>query len=144
VTNRLKEIKSLEGTIFKHVSSADNPADLATRGKYPKELTSSIWWMGPTWLSYPQEKWPISKIDCSEMKRNNVLFEASLLSREDLSREIPELLDLSDINGSRYLSLLKFYRVTAWILRFVKKLKKREHHSGPLESKVEMGSLHPV
>jgi len=96
---------------FKHVSSADNPADLATR--YPKELTSSIWWMGPTWLSYPQEKWPISKIpECktadveSEMKRNNVLFEASLLSREDLSQEIPELLDLSDINESRYSSLL--------------------------------------
>ena len=43
VTNRLKEIKSLEETIFKHVSSEDNPADLATRGKYPKELTSSIW-----------------------------------------------------------------------------------------------------
>ena len=45
---KLKEIKSVEGTIFKHVSSEDNPADLATRGKHPKELTSSIWWMGPT------------------------------------------------------------------------------------------------
>ena len=66
------------------------------------------------------------------MKGNNVLFEASLLSREDLSREIPELLDLSDISESRYSSLLKLYGVTAWILRFVNKLKKREHHSGPL------------
>ena len=95
--------------------------------------------MGPTWLGYPQDKWPISKIpECktadgeSEMKGNNVLFEASLLSREDLSREIPELLDLSDINESCYSSLLKLYRVTAWILRFVNKLKKREHDSGPL------------
>jgi len=75
VTNRLKEIKSLKGKIFKHVSSEDNPADLATRGKYPKELTSSIWWMGPAWLGYPQDKWLISKIpECktadgeSEMK----------------------------------------------------------------------------
>ena len=42
VTNRLKEIKSLEETMFNHVSSEDNPADLATRGKSPQEL-SSIW-----------------------------------------------------------------------------------------------------
>ena len=90
-------------------------------------------------MGYPQDKWPISKIpECktadveSEMKENNVLFDASLLSREDLSREIPEFLDLSEINESCYLSLLKLYRVTAWILRFVNKLKKREHHSGPL------------
>ena len=33
VTNRLKEIKSLDGVTFKHISSEDNPADLATRGK---------------------------------------------------------------------------------------------------------------
>ena len=50
VTSRVKEIKPLEEVTFKHVSSEDNPADLATRGKSPKELTSSIWWMGPTWL----------------------------------------------------------------------------------------------
>ena len=53
VTNRLKEIKSLKEVTFKHVSSEDNPADLATRGKSPRELTSSIWWMGPTWLKKP-------------------------------------------------------------------------------------------
>jgi len=95
--------------------------------------------MGPTWLGYPQDKWPISRIpECrtadveSEMKGNNVLFEAGLLSGEDLSREMPELLDLSEINGSRYSSLLKLYGVTAWIVGFVSKLKKREHHSGPL------------
>ena len=62
VTNRLKEIKSFEGATFKHVSSEDNPADVATRGKCPKELTSSNWWIGPTWLKYPVNQWPIFKI----------------------------------------------------------------------------------
>ena len=92
VTNRLKEIKSLKEVTFKHVSSEDNPADLATRGKSPRELTSSIWWMGPTWLKNLEEQWPVFKIpECktgdvdSEIKGNNVMFEASLLSREDLS-----------------------------------------------------------
>ena len=42
VTNGLKEIRSLEGTVFEHVSSEDNPADLATGGGYPKGLTSSV------------------------------------------------------------------------------------------------------
>ena len=44
VTNRLKEIRSIEGLKFKHLSSEDNPADLPTRGKCPKDLKSSIWW----------------------------------------------------------------------------------------------------
>ncbi|XP_065896199.1 uncharacterized protein [Dysidea avara] len=63
------------------------------------------------------------------------MFEASLLSREDLSREIPQLLNLSDINESRCSSLLKLVRVTAWVLRFVNNLRKRESYSGPLTVK---------
>ena len=142
VTNRLKEIKSLKEVTFKHVSSEDNPADLATRGKSPRELTSSIWWMGPTWLKNLEEQWPVFKIpECktgdvdSKIKGNNVVFEASLLSREDLSREIPQLLNLSDINESCCSSLLKLVRVTAWVLRFVNNLRKRESYSGPLTVK---------
>ena len=43
VTNRLKEIKSLEVTTFKYIPTQENPADLATRGKSPSELNSSMW-----------------------------------------------------------------------------------------------------
>ena len=132
VTNRLKEIKSLEELIFKHVSSEDNPADIATRGKPPRELSSTIWWMGPTWLKHPEQQWPVFKIpECktadvdSEIKSNNVMFKASILSREDLSQEIPQLLDLLDIDESRCSSFLKLLRVTAWVLRFVNNLRKR-------------------
>ena len=83
VTNRLKEIRSIEGLKFKRVSSEDNPADLPTRGKCPKDFESSIWWMGPTWLRYPENQWPVLKIpDCkaaefeSELKGSNIMFEA--------------------------------------------------------------------
>ena len=144
----MKEIKSLEGaTFFKHVSSEDNPADVATRGMCPKELTSSNWWMGPTWLKYPENWWPVFKIpECksiagfeSEVKGNDVLLEASLLY----------LLDLSDIDETRRSSLLKLLRIKAWILRFVNILKKKEPFPGPLTAKELQESklkwdLHPV
>lgn len=35
VTNRLKEIMTLEGVCFRHIPSKENPADLVTRGKAP-------------------------------------------------------------------------------------------------------------
>jgi len=47
VKNRIKEIKSLKGIAFAHVTLNDNPADMTTRGKSPVELSSSIWWKGP-------------------------------------------------------------------------------------------------
>jgi len=37
VTNRLKEIKSLQGT---DIRFEDNPADMATRGRTPQQLSS--------------------------------------------------------------------------------------------------------
>ena len=53
VKNRVKEIKSLTGVTYAHVPSQHNPADIATRGKSPDKLTSSIWWKGPIWLAKP-------------------------------------------------------------------------------------------
>ena len=138
VANRLKEIKSLEGVIFKHVPSEDNPADLATRGKSPRELSLSIWWSGPKWLKEPKEQWPNSKTPQSdnltefnsEVRGNKILFEAKLLAGEDPSQGNRR--NLSDINEKRYSSLLKLLRVTAWLFRAVNKLMKRDTVVGPL------------
>ncbi|XP_035232515.1 uncharacterized protein LOC118204289, partial [Stegodyphus dumicola] len=49
VANRVSKIQRLvEPRHWKHVSSANNPADLISRGAYPHELvTSSLWWNGP-------------------------------------------------------------------------------------------------
>ena len=41
VTNRLKEIKSLERVSIRYVPTEENPADLATRGKSPSELKNT-------------------------------------------------------------------------------------------------------
>ena len=58
VSNRLREIKSLPKVCFKYVSTEENPADLATRGKTLQELSISIWWKGPHWLVDHEKEWP--------------------------------------------------------------------------------------
>ena len=91
---------------------------------------------GPDMVEIPRRSVKIP--DCktagfeSELKGCNIMFEASLLSREDLSREVPQLFNLSDIDESHCSSILKLLRVAAWILRFVNILKKGESCSGPL------------
>lgn len=46
---------------WKHVRSADNPADLATRGLAPIDLKeNTLWWTGPWWLQQDQSSWPHS------------------------------------------------------------------------------------
>ena len=58
INNRVNEIRSIS-TLWKYCPSADNPADLLTRGITFQQLNSSIQWRhGPTWLNSPS-KWPV-------------------------------------------------------------------------------------
>uniref|UniRef100_A0A1I8AFR5 Integrase catalytic domain-containing protein n=1 Tax=Steinernema glaseri TaxID=37863 RepID=A0A1I8AFR5_9BILA len=58
VQNRVKKIRTLDCE-FRHVPTADNPADIGSRGLPAKELAqSSLWWKGPTWLEQDRERWP--------------------------------------------------------------------------------------
>jgi len=141
VANRVKEIQSLEGLTFAHVASNDNPADMATRGKPPDELSTSMWWKGPPWLASPNQLWPnhepvmdeFAERDSErEVKGSKVLYEAKLVAGEDPMGKSVKGPDLSDIDERRHSSLYKLLRVTAWVMRFVDKLKKRDGASGLL------------
>ena len=58
VSNRVSEIRSVS-TEWRYCPSADNPADLLTRGITFDQLNASIQWRhGPTWLNAPSN-WPI-------------------------------------------------------------------------------------
>ena len=58
INNRVNEIQSIS-TSWKYCPSADNPADLLTRGITFQQLNSSVQWRnGPTWLNSPY-KWPV-------------------------------------------------------------------------------------
>ncbi|XP_075157958.1 uncharacterized protein LOC142231226 [Haematobia irritans] len=62
VANRVASILEKVGnTQWAHVSTNQNPADLATRGIPPSELKNNrLWWHGPEWLSQDKSQWPIS------------------------------------------------------------------------------------
>ncbi|KAL7301917.1 hypothetical protein TKK_0005512 [Trichogramma kaykai] len=66
VANRVSEIQiSLPDVCWRHVRTANNPADCATRGLAPKDLAAfSLWWTGPAWLVKEKDQWP--KMDVAE------------------------------------------------------------------------------
>ncbi|XP_078051706.1 uncharacterized protein LOC144477840, partial [Augochlora pura] len=69
VANRVSEIQA-KTTIsnWRHVSSADNPADLLSRGQTIQDfLRPSIWQHGPPWLKQESAFWPSRElIPCTE------------------------------------------------------------------------------
>ncbi|KAI5755331.1 hypothetical protein M8J77_016036 [Diaphorina citri] len=86
VHNRVVEIKQLsEGCTWKHVPGEMNPADLPSRGCYPKRFVKSRWWEGPTWLKGDPEDWPqvVSEFDEEEinMERKKTVV-SSMLNTE--------------------------------------------------------------
>ena len=59
MSNRCSEIHTLlPDAYWHHVRSADNPADVISRGIEPSKLAShKLWWKGPVWLSDSVEPW---------------------------------------------------------------------------------------
>ena len=84
VANRVSEINSLtEGARWGHVSSAQNPADLATRGATPTQLEDSdLWWYGPEWLRLGPSHWPHNDnsalVTEEEIKCNTKIFQTTV------------------------------------------------------------------
>ncbi|XP_055642528.1 uncharacterized protein LOC129779211 [Toxorhynchites rutilus septentrionalis] len=60
VANRVAEIQRLTScAIWRHVPSAENPADLISRGVQAYGIVeNSLWWNGPIWLSNTNQRWP--------------------------------------------------------------------------------------
>ena len=61
VANRVSQIQDLiPPAQWRYVPTADNPADLSSRGTSPEALVKShLWWHGPLWLSSSPTDWPI-------------------------------------------------------------------------------------
>ena len=80
IGNRVSEIiTTLPTAVWRHVSSGDNPADLATRGISPALLCdSTLWWQGPDWLRQSCDEWPTTTLqtfttDLEARKANETL-----------------------------------------------------------------------
>lgn len=118
VGNRVAEIQEVTPpAIWKHVPSSQNPADCASRGTLPSELTThSLWWKGPQWLNDPSDAWPHSTFK---------IMEAELL--QDIRPSIVENLVTTETKQfdllCRYSSWERLTRITAYVLRFIHRLK---------------------
>ena len=145
VENRVKEIKTVKDINFLYISTTENPADKASRGTSTRELRDDkIWWHGPEWLVQPQQTWPewkrastdqeeteIQSQTKSEFRKTKVMFEAKLVAVEGS----PELKEKPfNIDVERFSLFTKLCRGTAWVIRFIEKLRKRTNLSGPLKS----------
>ena len=110
VANRVLEIQETTNKNWNHVSTTDNPADLASRGSDVKGLaTSKLWWNGPHWLRKDSQAWP-------------KIFKPGMSNLPDTkSKPIVGLIvtNLSEQFGQRFSLFTTMVRVLAYILRFL-------------------------
>ena len=122
----MKKICSHFEIQWRHVSTADNPADRASRGG--EVANSDHWWNGPKWLRDPK-KWPkcseIEKSQASEAEAKVVKEQLNLAQQQSEESNEDEFDDLLKRHNLR-----KTLRIQAWIRRFTTNRK----HKGPLTS----------
>ena len=81
--------------------------------------------------STDQKETEIQSQTKSEFRKTKVMFEAKLVAGEGS----PELKEKTfNIDVERFSSFTKLCRATAWVTRFIEKLRKRTNLSGPLKS----------
>lgn len=111
VSHRVAEINELcVNNVWMYVPSSLNPADLASRGVYPEEVSSlSLWWEGPPYLKGAQEHWPDQSFKYTQVSLPEVRVH---FSNTDTLQE-------SVINFKKYSNFIKLRRILAYIFRFI-------------------------
>ena len=125
VANRVAKIQAVDGIEWHYVPTADNPADLGSRGGQLTEL----WLHGPVWLS-DRSHWPPPLVvkpspdSQSESKATRAVL--------NMARERVELDILGNLLEKN--SLKKTLRISAWIKRFItnSRTKREQRQLGPL------------
>ena len=117
--NRVAHIQeALPDCPWRHVPSAENPADQASRGIPAQELLESeLWWHGPPWLSQPEQEWPSSEVE--SLPRSLPGLRTVTLA-VDVKPEAPFTL------WTKYSCFHKLKRTTAWIRRFIHNLRHKD------------------
>ncbi|XP_057312282.1 uncharacterized protein LOC130653787 [Hydractinia symbiolongicarpus] len=134
VQNRLTEIRRLfDVKCLKLVGTNDNPADICSRGSSPLKLsTRSLWFEGPGFLTLPENEWPrlqvgdkfLPESSCAEKLSLNVNTEFTCLKSDSDVVNDPCLSEISKVDN--YNSFKKLVRVTAYVLRFIRRCKEEK------------------
>ncbi|XP_076285541.1 uncharacterized protein LOC143211602 [Lasioglossum baleicum] len=116
VANRVSKIQTLlPDAQWHHVSTLDNPADCASRGVTPSKLRiHHIWWSGPSWLKQTSDKWPQISVKPNSLARTE--------ARPVRIETLVSTTDQHDL-ALRFSSWSKLLRVTAYVLRFIERLR---------------------
>jgi len=140
VSNRVNIINTFNKkyhATWHYCPTADNPADLVTRGITPDKLfSSSSWISGPSWIMQ-EESWP------KWSPRSSVTTMAIIAAPAD-KVELPSP-DISIImNHNRFGTLSRLLRTTAWINRFIQltRLPHQKDSTLSLSAKEVLTSLH--
>lgn len=116
VGNRVSKIHDVTNQRqWQHVRTSHNPADLISRGITVQQLTNSqMWWSGPEFMTRCMQEWPVSDFErienLPEIKRHKLV-----LITCDENNQLLE----------RYSNWTRLVRTTAWIQRFLLKLRTR-------------------
>jgi len=148
VDHRVSEIRSIS-TNWKYCPTADNPADLLTRGVGVQHLSSALWQQGPSWLQLPAQ-WPTwdpsSEALLIQLQEESDDQPIAQVLAHSTQVSPPSFLQVMDIN--RYSSLPKLLAVTAYVLRFInnaRKLPQSTGHLTPSElSKAKLKWMHTI
>jgi hypothetical protein len=105
VANRVSLIQTrLPLATWSHMSTKENPADLATREVRPIDLVNNnLWWREPVWLKLDSNCWPKAKPGVQTFQVHTGKAEPKLINH--------------------YSSLTRLTQVTAWCLRPDRKLR---------------------
>ena len=132
VNHRVNEMRQLTNkNDWRFCPGQENPADLATRGLSGEELlNNSLWWEGPEFLACSKDQWPKCPASASgeesavvELVKNPAQECHSLLTKE---QEMTSEMDITQIiDCCAFSSITRLLRVTAYVLRFTRILRKK-------------------
>ena len=122
VAHRVGELSELSNPDDWHwVSTIDNVADLASRGVAVNEIPpTSRWFTGPAFLKEPTSQWPTVP-STSEPVENDA--DDAELKKEFVGHAAQRTNRLCLPDPERFSSWHKLVRTTAWVVRYVRKLK---------------------
>ena len=141
IKTRVKEIRELTSEYeWRHCPGECNPADLPSRGCTGSELPEcERWWKGPRFLINPPEQWPVDPQPTRndrdqaslELMKNPPVVTHSLSGPTIGTSSVMNIEKIIDVE--RYSSKVKLLRITARVLRFLRRLRKKSLGVCPFE-----------
>ena len=132
VQNRVNEIrKNVSPNKWHYCKTSDNPADLITRVNY-NSIANELWWHGPEFIRSNYDflitSEDYNRDNLQQSVENSSDFKNELKSSNScvtLAVEIEKMNTVDNIiDVNRYSNLLKLFRITAFVVRFISNIKK--------------------